>query len=298
MSGEFETDLIITDNMFCLAADITEAVTMLANRGAFMPREEIRAASDEKNARSLAEALGEGAEARTREAYEKLFMMNPYTSRDVLALHRSLLDGSEGAGEFVDDERRARADAMLMWLAEEMPHPLIKACVLRREFAHGGYFARGGEAIGALWSTLVLYQWRPFLGWAPVEPRIAERPEPDPDDTVACAESFLEALRDSMAELKDTAPEESSATPSHEGAIDLSGILTEQVRKLAETLEGSEPKTLKELMAVLGLKHRPTFRDNYLVPAIRLGLIEMTIPDKPNSSLQRYRRTEKRYQSA
>jgi len=43
----------------------------------------------------------------------------------------------------------------------------------------------------------------------------------------------------------------------------------------------------------LGLKHRPTFRENYLHPALSQGLIERTIPDKPNSRLQQYRLTPK-----
>lgn len=42
-------------------------------------------------------------------------------------------------------------------------------------------------------------------------------------------------------------------------------------------------------MKKLGLNHRPTFRKNYLQPALDGGLIERTLPDKPNSSLQRYR---------
>ena len=43
----------------------------------------------------------------------------------------------------------------------------------------------------------------------------------------------------------------------------------------------------------LSLSHRPTFRENYLNPALAAGLIERTIPDKPNSRLQRYRRSQK-----
>jgi hypothetical protein len=43
---------------------------------------------------------------------------------------------------------------------------------------------------------------------------------------------------------------------------------------------------------VLGLKHEDHFRKAYLVPALKAGLIEMTIPDKPRSSKQKYRLTD------
>jgi hypothetical protein len=46
-------------------------------------------------------------------------------------------------------------------------------------------------------------------------------------------------------------------------------------------------------MARLKLAHRPTFRANYLDPALAAGLIERTIPGKPNSRLQKYRLTAK-----
>jgi ATP-dependent DNA helicase RecG len=42
----------------------------------------------------------------------------------------------------------------------------------------------------------------------------------------------------------------------------------------------------------LGIKHRPTFRKNYVHPAMQEGWIEFTIPDRPNSRLQRYRLTD------
>ncbi|MFQ7338586.1 MAG: Fic family protein [Roseburia faecis] len=42
------------------------------------------------------------------------------------------------------------------------------------------------------------------------------------------------------------------------------------------------------LMEKLGLKLRETFRKNYMNPALELGIVQMTIPDKPNSRNQRY----------
>ena len=44
---------------------------------------------------------------------------------------------------------------------------------------------------------------------------------------------------------------------------------------------------------MLGLKHAEHFRKAYLLPAINAGFIEMVLPDKPKSRLQRYRLSEK-----
>ena len=48
-----------------------------------------------------------------------------------------------------------------------------------------------------------------------------------------------------------------------------------------------------ELQSKMGLKHEDNFRKVYLIPALNSELIEMTIPEKPRSSKQRYRLTEK-----
>ncbi|WP_150452414.1 Fic family protein [Arenibacter lacus] len=68
--------------------------------------------------------------------------------------------------------------------------------------------------------------------------------------------------------------------------------VTEQVQTLISAMTGKD-YSRAETMELVGIKHRPTFLYNYLQPAIELGLIELTIPDKPNSSKQKYRLTEK-----
>lgn len=55
-----------------------------------------------------------------------------------------------------------------------------------------------------------------------------------------------------------------------------------------------------EMRALLNIKHRDTFRKNYIHPALLLGLITQTIPEQPNSRLQKYKLTDsgKRYLNA
>ena len=65
---------------------------------------------------------------------------------------------------------------------------------------------------------------------------------------------------------------------------------SDQVKALLKCLARG-PLTALACMKKLGLSHRPTFRKNYLQPALDAGVIERTLPDKPSSSLQKYRRT-------
>lgn len=61
--------------------------------------------------------------------------------------------------------------------------------------------------------------------------------------------------------------------------------------RLLSTLSGE--MTRQEFKEALGLKDDEHFRKAYLLPALEAGLIEMTIPDKPRSSKQKYRLTDK-----
>lgn len=67
--------------------------------------------------------------------------------------------------------------------------------------------------------------------------------------------------------------------------------VNEQVVLLLNALNNQEMGT-KDLMESLDLLHRYTFKNNYIKPALTLGLIEMTIPDKPTSRNQKYRLTQ------
>ncbi|WP_276965085.1 Fic family protein [Metallibacterium scheffleri] len=66
--------------------------------------------------------------------------------------------------------------------------------------------------------------------------------------------------------------------------------VAEQVRRLCLAL-GQEAKGTKELMQSLNLKHRPSFLEGYLNPALQQRFVELTQPDSPRSPTQKYRLT-------
>lgn len=51
-------------------------------------------------------------------------------------------------------------------------------------------------------------------------------------------------------------------------------------------------KSISELIDVVGRASRTRFRNSVLKPLMQIGLTEMTIPDKPRSSNQKYRITD------
>jgi ATP-dependent DNA helicase RecG len=64
----------------------------------------------------------------------------------------------------------------------------------------------------------------------------------------------------------------------------------EVARLLPFCLQEESRRTLQEK---LGLRNADHFRKSYVLPAIEGDWIEMTIPEKPKSRLQKYRLTEK-----
>ena len=63
---------------------------------------------------------------------------------------------------------------------------------------------------------------------------------------------------------------------------------SEYVNRLLNVMEYDVLYTTLAIMSELGLKSRETFRKNYMNPAIEMGAVRMTLPDKPNSKNQRY----------
>ena len=75
----------------------------------------------------------------------------------------------------------------------------------------------------------------------------------------------------------------------HQVSPQVTPQVSPQVEALLQCMIGEMSR--EQIQQKLDLKDRKSFNNRYLQPALQLGLIEMTIPDKPNSRLQQYRLT-------
>lgn len=175
-------------------------------------------------------------------------------------------------------------DNLFNWLASTREHPLITGAIFHYEFEFIHPFADGNGRLGRLWQSLILARWKPLFADIPVESMIlkhqAEYYQAFQDSTnqTDCAPFIGFMLNTIMQTLKTSTPQ---VTPQ----------ATPQVVRLLEVLHGE--MTREELQQALSLRDRKSFRERYLKPALEDGLIEMAIPGKPSSSLQKYRLTEK-----
>ncbi|MDR1544704.1 MAG: DUF4062 domain-containing protein [Prevotellaceae bacterium] len=93
-------------------------------------------------------------------------------------------------------------------------------------------------------------------------------------------------------QVSDTVDTQVSTQVSTQVNTQVSTQVDTQIEKLIMSFN-DDVLSINDLIKTLNLKERRTFARNYIQPALRLGLIEMTIPDKPNSRLQKYRLTKK-----
>ena len=238
-------------------------------------------------------------------AYEKLSEIDPYSINDLKHYHgimtRYLVDE---AGEFRSSEEGvfsgercifmappARIVPQLMrelfeWMksAKDEVHPLILSSVFHYEFVFIHPFTDGNGRMARLWHTAMLAKWKPIFEYIPIESQIEKFQEEYYDAISKChmegaATIFIEFMLSQIDKILD----EVSAQITGDNEQ-----LPEHIQRLLSIMEYDVAYTGKALMEKLGLKSKEGFRRNYLIPAIEMKLIRMTVPEQPRNRNQRY----------
>lgn len=243
------------------------------------------------------------------EAYDKIMTFNPYSVKDFLKAHELMTQGlvseagrfrSGDVGVFDGDVAvlvgaRPRyvpqlIDELFAWAEESTLHPLLKSAILHYEIETIHPFADGNGRMGRLWQTLLLAGWNIIFAWIPME-SVLYRNRPQyyaaigaarkEDDSGVFIEFTLSAILEIIAEQ---AKHQVKRIDKHQ--LELSDAQLSVLKSL-------EHKALsrKEIFAAIKMNGDSRSFKRHIEPLIEAGLVEMTVPDKPNSRLQKYRLT-------
>lgn len=318
----------ISDRMLKLVADISERVGSISSHKELESRPHLRRNSRirsihsslkiEANSLSLSEVrdvinghlvLGDQKEIQevknAYEAYKKISEINPTSIAELKKLYgimtyrtvnESGVFRKGGVGVFSGNECIFIAppphmvselmNDLFSWLKEYegTVHPLIMSAVFHYEFVFIHPFADGNGRIARLWHTVFLYRWRSVFEYIPLESQIEKFQAEYYDAIAKChvngnSDFFIEF----MLEMIDQTLDEVISQICKSNAD-----TSEYVKRMLDVMEFDVPYTSNAIMAALGLKSKETLRKNYINPAMELGVIRMTLPDKPNSRNQRY----------
>lgn len=239
------------------------------------------------------------------EAYGIIQSLNPYKIKDLLKVHGIMEKNLESdAGSFRHGEEGVFSGDRCIFMAppphlidglmedlftwmennSKRVHPLILSAVFHYEFVFIHPFSDGNGRTARLWQTVLLSKWNAVFEHIPIESQI-EKFQDDYYDAIAqChvngnSNVFVEFMLNQISSILDEVIKQ--ICKSDDG-------LTIYVKKMLDQMDFEVPYSALNIMELLGLKSRETFRKNYLDPALELGLVVRTIPDKPNSKNQQY----------
>ena len=239
-------------------------------------------------------------------AYLKMNEVNPFSIKDLKKIHGILtyliLEDSgnfRNGGEGVFDENGncifvcpppEQVDILMHQLFNWMKtkkdeiHPLILSSIFHYEFVFIHPFKDGNGRTARLWQNVILSNWEPLFEYIPIESEIKKYQEEYYKVIQKCnkkgdSTEFIEFMLKMIDEVLDGIIIGVNKQINH---------ISTYVRKILEVMEPGVNYTTSELMKLLNLKSRISFRENYLIPAIENGFVKMTLPNTPTSKNQAY----------
>jgi Fic family protein len=245
-------------------------------------------------------------------AYDNIMTFDPYSIKDFLRAHFLMTDGlvkesgkfrSGNVGVFdggvvVHMGARPQFVPQLMeelfeWAKKSELHPVLKSAILHYEIETVHPFEDGNGRMGRLWQTLLLAKWNEIFASIPMESVLyRNRPQyyqaienaRDANDSGAFIEYTLSALLEIVgAQEKHIDEHKDEHIDEHKD-----GQLSDTMVLVLKALK-TKSLSRKEIFYVVGLKNDSRSFKRNIEPLLAGGYIEMTVPDKPNSKLQKYR---------
>ena len=238
-------------------------------------------------------------------AYEMFNEVNPYSIKDLKKMHGIITFLTiDESGEFrkgkegvFDGDKcifmcpppgmvNELINQLFNWMKENknVIHPLILSSIFHYEFVFIHPFSDGNGRMARLWQNILLYNWKKIFEFLPIESQIFKYQNDYYNVIASCNDkgTSTEFIEFMLKMIDETITEVLNIPniPLNEETIN--------INKLLSIMEQNVPLTANEIMIKLNIKSKDTLRNKYLHPAIKAGLLKLTIPDKLNSKNQKY----------
>lgn len=239
-------------------------------------------------------------------AYLKIKEVNPYSIKDLKTIQAILTyltvedsGNFRKGGEGVFDENgncvficpppeqvECLMDQLFDWMNAKKNeiHPLILSSIFHYEFVFIHPFSDGNGRTARLWQNVILSNWEDVFEYVPIETEIKKYQNDYYDTINNCnikgdSTEFIEFMLKMIDEVLDNLIVGVNNQINH---------VSSYVKKLLDVMETGLTYTTSELMELLDMKSRVSFRTNYLIPAIDKGFVKMSFPNNPTNKNQTY----------